>query len=472
MTDSFLGVGVSLRSVSAWRLAATHLSSWRFDPASSISRIDARPRRRLPTGVHAAGCSLHTQGETTMKHLKGLSNIAALAAVTLTFLTMSTVVRAAGFALMEQSASGQGSAFAGAAALTEDATDIYFNPAGMTQLSGGQAVIGANIIDLNAAFTTRGYSFSSAAGGGALTGVDDDGGKTVVVPSAYFSSALNERWSLGIGINAPFGLETEYADTWVGRYHGIKSELTTINVNPSLAYKVNNQLSLGAGINAQYIDATLTSAVDFGALIGAPGTLDGKAGITGDDISYGYNLGVLYAVTPTSHLGLSYRSSIQHTLSGTADFNVPAPLVGAPFGPLTIGTNVFADTSASTRVKVPAILSLSYDHRLNDRLDLLADLTRTGWKLRAGLAYDQSPVPNAVRRTPRVPDNDRTWLSIGAGGTLTRSLRLDVAYTHIFVKDTSIQNTFESSVPQLRHTLSGSYDSSVDIVSAQLVWEM
>src|SRR3569832_2190727 len=230
MTDSFLGVGVSLCCVSAWCLVVTHLSSWRFDPASSISRIDARPRRRQPTGVHAAGCSLHTQGETTKKNLKGLSNIAARAAVTLTFLTMSTVVRAAGFALMEQSASGQGSAFAGAAALTEDATVIYFNPAGMTQLSGGQAVIGANIIDLNAAFTNRGSSFSSAAGGGALTGVDDDGGKTVVVPNAYFSSALNERWSLGIGFNAPFGLETDFADTWVGRYHGIKSELTTINV--------------------------------------------------------------------------------------------------------------------------------------------------------------------------------------------------------------------------------------------------
>lgn len=451
--------------------------------------------------------------EMAMKHLNGFSIIASVIVIpVLPFATPSASL-AAGFALMEQSASGQGSAFAGAAALTEDASVIYFNPAGMTQLGRRQVVIGANIIDFSAAFTNHGSTFSSAAGGDALTGINDNGGKTAVLPNAYFASPLNEQWSWGIGINTPFGLETEYADNWVGRYHAIKSQLITINLNPALAYKVNDRLSVGAGVDAQYIDATLTSAIDFGALVGAPGALDGKAKITGDATSYGYNLGALFAVTPISHIGISYRSSIKYTLSGSADFTVPAPLVGAPFGPLTVGSNIFANTSASTHIKVPSTLSLSYNHQLNDRVNLLADITRTGWnsfnelrikyntlqpdsvtteewknvyryalggsylmhngwKLRAGLAYDQSPVPNAIRRTPRVPDNDRTWLSVGAGGSLTRSLRLDLAYTHIFVKDASITNTFESSLPQLRHTLSGSYESSVDIVSAQLVWMM
>lgn len=448
-----------------------------------------------------------------MQQLNGFSIAVSGAAAALLSVMTSTTGHAAGFALMEQSASDQGSAFAGAAALAEDASVIYFNPAGMTQLRGRQAVFGANLIDLGAVFTNRGSSVSGAAGGGALTGIDDDGGMTALVPNAYVALPINDRWSWGLGINTPFGLETNYADNWTGRYHGIKSQLMTINVNPSLAYKVNDRLSLGAGVNAQYVDATLTSAIDFGALLGAPGSLDGKAKVSGDDISYGYNLGVLFALTPASQLGLSYRSSIQHALSGDADFDVPAPLVGASLGPLTVGTHVFADTSASTRLKLPATLSLSFNRRLNERVSLLADVTRTGWssfhelridydtlqpdsvttqewkgvyryslggsyrmdngwKLRAGMAFDQSPVPNAVRRTPRVPDNDRTWLSIGAGGALTSSLWLDLAYTHVFVKDASIDNTFESSVPQLRHTLSGDYDASVDIVSVQLVWTM
>lgn len=428
-------------------------------------------------------------------------------------LISSAPLQAAGFALMEQSASGQGTAFAGGAAVAEDASVIFFNPAGMTRLTGRQLVLGGSTIKLRTDFANSASSYSSASGGGAIAGVNDDGGTTAFVPTLYFSTRVNDRLSTGIGVNIPFGLETNYADNWIGRYHGIKSEVATINVNPSLAYKINDRFSVGGGLDVQYIDATLTSAIDFGALLGAPGTLDGKASVTGDDTSFGYNIGLLFSPTPQSQIGLSYRSSIRHTLTGGADFTVPVPLVGAPLGPLNVGSTIFADAGASTRLKVPSILSLSYAQRLNDKWEMMADVTRTGWssfrelridfatpqpdsvttedwkdvyryalggsyrmnndwKLRAGVAFDESPVPNSRRRTPRVPDADRTWLSIGAGGVIAANWRLDVAYTHIFVKDTSIDNTLESALPQFRHILSGSYDSSVDILSAHVVWEL
>lgn len=446
-----------------------------------------------------------------MKDMKGFLIAVCFSAVLGS--VWSSSVRAAGFALMEQGASGQGNAFAGAAAVAEDATVIFFNPAGMTELPGNQLVLGGSAIKLGADFGNRGSAYSTSAGGGALTGVDDNGGSMAFVPTVYFSSNINDRLTAGVGVNVPFGLETQYGDGWVGRYHGIKSEVATINVNPSLAYKLTDDLSLGGGVNIQYVKATLTSAIDFGALLSAPGSLDGKADVTGDDISVGYNLGLLYAITPQSRVGISYRSAIQHTLTGDADFDVPPPLIGGALGSFVIGTNIFADTAASTRLRVPSMMSLSYAFRFNDNIDLLADVTRTGWssfheiridyetpqpdsvtteewknvyryalgasyridngwRIRAGIAYDESPVPNSERRTPRVPDNDRTWLSVGAGGSIAKNWRLDVAYTHIFVADASINNTFESALPQFRHTLSGSYDSSVDIVSAQFVWEM
>ena len=141
---------------------------------------------------------------------------------------------AAGFALIEQSASGMGNAYAGAAAVAEDASTIFFNPAGMSLLNGKDLAIAGHAIILNAEFSGSATNPLALGGGAATGGSGGDAGGTSFVPNLYFSMPINDRWSAGIGVNAPFGLVTEYDSDWVGRFQGIKSEITTLNVNPAV----------------------------------------------------------------------------------------------------------------------------------------------------------------------------------------------------------------------------------------------
>jgi long-chain fatty acid transport protein len=435
---------------------------------------------------------------------------------------LTSVVHASGFALIEDGASGQGNAFAGAAAVAEDATTVFFNPAGMTRLASRQIVVAGHLISTTADFKNQGSAESPLIGGAPLTGANADGGGLAGVPNLYYVQPAGNGWAFGVGINAPFGLATKYDDNWVGRYHAVESDLKTVNINPSLAFKASDALSLGAGINLQYVDVTLSSAIDFGALCFAalgPGTCtstgalpqqaDGFARLTGDnggDLSWGYNLGLLYELDPATRIGLAYRSEIRHHVKGHADFTVPAA------GAFAVGAGTFIDTGLKATVTLPQSASLSLYHDLNSNLALLADVTWTGWSafdelrirydnpnqpdtvttenwkdtwrysigaiyklnsmwlLRGGVAYDETPVPDAAHRTARVPDNDRTWLSVGTSWLYSKALTIDVGYSHLFVPDPRVNNTFESGIPTLAATLDGSYNAAVDILSAQLRW--
>src|SRR5262245_2719385 len=181
--------------------------------------------------------------------------------------TFSTAVYAGAFGLAEQSASGVGNAFAGGAAVAEDASTIYFNPAGMTRLPGRQVVGAIHAIKPNIEFNNTGSTLAPAQG--LLGGNGGDAGNLAWVPNAYLSWQLNDRWFVGIGLNAPFGLKTEWEQNWVGRFHAIESEFKTINVNPSVAFKLTDQVSLGAGVSWQRAEATLTQAVNYAAVAAA-----------------------------------------------------------------------------------------------------------------------------------------------------------------------------------------------------------
>ena len=150
----------------------------------------------------------------------------------------------AGFALIEQGVSGLGNAFAGNSASAEDASTIYFNPAGLTRLSGTQYNVGAHVIAPSAKFRDRGSSINPALGGSTLFGgTGGDGGERGVAPNFYYARDLTGDIRFGLGVNAPFGLATKYNDGWRGRYHAIKSELITVNINPAIAFKATDQLS-------------------------------------------------------------------------------------------------------------------------------------------------------------------------------------------------------------------------------------
>lgn len=385
----------------------------------------------------------------------------------LTLAGMASLTQAAGFALIEQNASGLGNAYAGQAAVAADASTIFFNPAGLTMLPDRQVVMAGHLIKPQAEF-----SGSSNIGGGD----GGDAGGLAIVPNAYLAYRLTPDIHVGVGMNAPFGLKTEYDSTWAGRTQAIKSELKTINLNPSIAWKATETLSLGAGLSVQYAKATLTN--NAGGL--------GLATIKGDDYGWGYNLGALWQISPATRIGLAYRSEVDQKLEGKAEFSL----------------NALANTPVTASVTLPDSASLSVFHKLSPYVDLLVDVTWTGWSdfdelrilrtngttlgvtpenwsdsyrysvganyrmndkitLRTGVAYDETPVSD-VFRTARIPDEGRTWLALGAQYRLSDKTALDFGYAHLFVKDAAISK-LESGV-----TLTGTYDASVDILSAQL----
>jgi len=384
------------------------------------------------------------------------------------------VVHAAGFALIEQNASGLGNAYAGQAASAQDASTIFFNPAGMTLLPGRQLVVAGHLIKPSSEFSGT-VSAPFPVGGGE----GGDAGDWALVPNAYFSYQLTPEVFLGVGLNSPFGLKTEYDDDWMGRFQAVKSELTTINLNPSIAYKASDTLSIGAGLNIQWIEADLTNNVPI-----IPPGIFPLVKINGDDYGWGYNLGLLWQPSPTTRVGFAYRSEIDFELEGSS--STSGPSVALLNGPVT------------AEVTLPDSASLSLFHQLSPQWDVLADITWMGWSdfdklaiegtvnkttpenwddsmryslgvnyhlnseitLRGGIAYDETPVPDTYR-TARIPDESRTWLAFGAQYKLTKQGMLDVGYAHLFVKDSSLYSTDNGTL------LDGSYENSVDIISAQ-----
>ena len=377
----------------------------------------------------------------------------------------SVSAQSAGFQLWEQNASGLGVAYAGSAAVADNASTNYFNPAGLTQLPGTQISLGVSAVGPSYRFRNEGSTGIHAGGpdGG-------DAGGWAGVPNAYFSQQLSDRLHVGFGVSSPFGLATEYnASHWVGANLAIKSEIRTVNYNPSLAYRLSDRVSLGVGLNYQKIDAEMTSA------------LGGGYRVKGDDSALGWNIGALFTLSPAMRLGVSYRSAIDYRLAGSR----------------TLGA---ASSDARADIKLPDTFIISVWQQVSDRWEAMGDLSYTRWnsldrlvvqyggaapdvenfgyrnawrlawgaaykyneaaKLKFGLAWDRTPVGDGVR-SPRVPDNDRLWLSLGGQWKLGQSSRLDVGYAYLYVRDPSIQQSAAGT------TLRGRYDASAHILGAQ-----
>ena len=440
-------------------------------------------------------------------------------AVGSTMAAFSAGVQPAGFALSEQNASGLGNSYAGGAAVAEDASTIFFNPAGMTRLPGRQVVGALNAIRPKIEFTNSGSTLAPAQGAFGDNG--GDAGDWALVPNLYLSWQLSDRWFVGVGVNAPFGLKTEYDPSWVGRFHSIESEFKSINVNPSVAFKLSDAVSLGFGVNWQRAEATLTNAVNYAAGAAAAcvpqpacagptvagltalGMNEGVATIKADDNSWGWNAGALFTLPSNTRIGITYRSEIKHELDGSTSFsNRPAALAAA-----------LPDGSITATIKLPAMASWSIFHQPNPKWDLMADITWTQWSnlealnivrtsgtllttlplqwedtwrfsagvnyhhsgewtFRFGTAFDQTPVHD-TDRSPRLPDGDRIWASIGAQYRLSKQAAFDFGYAHLFVKDGSINlctPSYAASFPAActgKNQLVGNSEGYVNVVSAQ-----
>src|SRR3984885_14196446 len=226
----------------------------------------------------------------------------------------------AGFFLFEQSASGLGNAYAGSAAVAEDATTIFFNPAGLSKLCRQQIVAGATGIFPYAKFHNNDSLLAPALGNGPLFGGNGgNAGRNALIGHLYYAKPWRCGLSFGLGISAPFGLITHYNSEWVGRYYATYSKLRTLNFNPCLAYRFNNCLSIGVGFSAMYAKADLRNAIDFGSIlsaktgkpIGQPQLGDGKGKVRGDSWGYGGNIGILWDITNCTRVGLHYRSEVK-----------------------------------------------------------------------------------------------------------------------------------------------------------------
>ena len=447
-------------------------------------------------------------------------------------LFLSSTAYSAGFAIIENSASGMGKAYAGAAAVAEDASTVWFNPAGMTYLTdnlGGKSQLSnsLNIIIAGTDFKDKGSAPPASLGSASINGRKKTS-ETIVssVPGLYYVRPINKNLNFGLSINAPFGSKTDYDKDWIGRYQATETDMKTININPSLSWKASDKLSLGGGISAQYIDVTLGKSYDTAAACrkvalqsGSTATLDycnskfpkaaqykndGQATVSGDDLSFGFNLGLLYQPSDLTRVGVSYRSQIKHKLEGKAAYQNNAAFVPIVTQLEALGINTFSNRSIKASVDVPESISLSLVHKFSDRLELMGDVTWTGWSsfkdlivteastgnevtkvhenwkdvtrvslganykysdkltLRTGVAIDQEPIPSARHRTPRIPGNDRTWLSVGAGYKMNKKISLDFGYSHLFLNKTAIDNPGENG-----YSVKGIYDSQVDILSAQ-----
>lgn len=417
---------------------------------------------------------------------------------------LPTTAMAAGFQLTEQSVSGLGRAFAGSAAYAEDASTIFYNPAGLIELDH-ELVMGGSVIALGADLDR---SIAVDAIGQPLTGGEGgDVGKLGGVPILYYAQRLNDDWVFGMGVNAPFGLATDYDPDWIGRYQGVYSQVSTLNLNPSLGWKINDNWSLGFGLDLMHFRVKLTNMVDYGAVcfgrvnpvtctaLGlTPQNNDGYAEVEGDSWGYGFNIGGLWQ-NDTTRIGLHYRSRVSQDLEGDSRFE-SAPAVFT-------AQNAFVDAGIKAEFETPETISLSIVHNINEDWTFSADVTRTGWDtfeeiriqydsaqpdtvqpenwedvmryslgldwryseawtFRSGVALDQSPVSDEFR-TVRLPDDDRTWLSLGATWHFSEDVEMDFGYAHLFISDNI---PFEETGSQ-GDTIAGVYEASADIFGAE-----
>ena len=419
---------------------------------------------------------------------------------------VSGATYASGFQLMEQNASGIGNAFAGSAAVGENASTIYYNPAAMTRLQAHEISAGLVALKPSLRFKDQGSSVGLLDG----AGNGGDAGDWAYVPNVYASWAINKDIYLGLGISSPFGLKSDYKDRWLGAAQSQLYEVKTININPSLAWRATDKVSLGFGLNWQKVD------VKYDRLAGAyalgPLQLDRiTAKARFDDDAWGWNGGVLFELSPTMRVGLSYRSRIKYHTSGDIKLHSDGSAVGN--ATLAALTAMSAQSNIKGNITLPDSFIISVAQNLSNRWEMLGDLSWTGWssipkfdlirtsgvlngtqaqrldtnfrdtwrialganykyndqwKLKYGIAYDQTPVKRSETRLVQLPDNDRLWLSFGTQWMPNKGSRLDLGLSYLYVRDTKINKLVNTSSQGYEGgRVTGKYDGSLWVFGAQ-----
>lgn len=371
-------------------------------------------------------------------------------------------VQAAAFNLNEHSASGLGRAFAGEAAIADNASVLARNPAAMSRFTSTAISFAGTYVRPN--IDLKGRDNLSV---GSLTlpksYLDADNiAPSAVIPAGYLIQPLNDKWAFGLALFTNYGLATEFDKSYAGGMLGGDTDLTTMNINPNISWRLNNQWSFGAGLNAIYADAKLVRRAGALSYVNtALSSTTEMANLSGKTWGFGWNVGALYELNANNRFGLAYRS--QSTLSFDGDFS------GYSSG--------FNKVNGKLDLELPAIAEFSGYHKLNQSFavhysvqwtdwSVFKTLKATGsgcsggvcfqkdqefsdswryaiggtwyandaWTLRAGLALDKQAAHNVIS----IPDTERMWYTLGASYQLTRQLGLDAGVAYLQGKDVNI----------------------------------
>ena len=359
-----------------------------------------------------------------------------------------------------------GGAFVGQA---DNPSAVWYNPAGITDLDGTRISAGGIAI----------YPVLTHENANGTTDVSE---RSVFLPAQLFvTDKLNDRVSLGLGITSPFGLSTDWSDTSATSSVATLSRVKSININPDIAYKISDTLSVAIGLDYMIIQATLDKLL-------FPGGPNFRLGGNGEGL--GANAGIKYKATDQLNLGLSYRSRIKVKVDGTAEVSA-------------LGLS----NSARTDITLPDLMQVGASYKASDKLTINADLEYTWWstydrlvvqsntlipligtntsteekdwentwiiriggqyklsdqwKLRAGYVYDQNPVPSNRFET-RVPDSDRQGVSIGTG-YMSGNITVDVSYLYLRFKNRTITDSLADDATSTPNALNGTYKSQAHL---------
>lgn len=367
--------------------------------------------------------------------------------LSMAFVIASKAVMAGGFSLTEYSTTSFGRAFAGLGIVGDDYSAIISNPAGMSLVKDDGVQLGMSLIDIYAKISDN------------RPGKDDEISLNIFspVPSFFMQTTVSDKMKLGMALYTPYGLGTDYKDGWFGRNEALLSEIVVYDFTVSSSYDLTDKFSIGASLSTQYATADLTNDVASGAIYSE---IEGHS-----DPTLAYTLGLMYRPTDNTRFGLSYRSKSTYDLEGTHTLKANNPMFqayagkGDAWASVTLPENVILsayqkidDLGLSASVKwtrwsrfeylniysnvkgSDALVSSTYEnwqdtwtYAIGADYDLNKD-----WVLRAGIEYDETPIPGDANRTARIPDDDRIITSLGASYKFNGG-KFDMAYAHIFL---------------------------------------
>ena len=420
---------------------------------------------------------------------------------------------AGGFALEQQNAAAVGNAYAGAEAEFGDAGYAYYNPAAIADLEAVQ-------FSLNAAGIFADSSYENASGlllGAFPTpGLANDGGavSNALVPNISAALPVSGDVTIGVVLNAPFGLKTEYDDNSVIRYHALETDIKTLSIAPTIAINLSPDISVGGSLRVQYLDFEASNAVDAAGILlanggsGTPGTDDAQAAFSATDWALGFQVGVQAKIGDRTKVGISYASKVEHDFSGVANFDLSSSLSAQA---LNVTANLFSTSNFDSALTTPGRIAAGGTYEVSNALKLKMSVVHTFWEnfdgvfatfdnpaqppesltqdwqnswtvslgadiaagentiLRAGVMYDETPV-NPTFASPRIPDENRYWINAGLSQKVSKNISVDIGAGYAFLDDRAITQSPAAAENLFRGGLDAQYETNAFVGSLRIVY--